>query len=418
MWIVLRRLASWLLATAFLASAGVQAQDAPPPPLFKPEELDQMLAPVALYPDALLMQVLMAATYPLDVVKAANWSKAHPDKKGDAAVQAVANETWDVSVKSLVAFPQILTTMSNKIEWTQKVGDAFLGQQKDVLDAVQRLRRQAQAAGHLSSNPQQTVSSQGQTIVIQPASPEVIYVPAYNPTVVYGAWAYPAYPPVYYPPPPAYYPGGALAAGFAWGVGVAAAGAIFSDCDWNNNDVNINVNRATNIDRNYVNTGNINTGNINRGNINTGDINRSSWQHNPQQRGGVAYRDPASRQRYAKDVPGAEARQQYRGRDAATQTAMAERPAGAGQRGDAARQPAQGRADASPAQRPSGAGQHEPTQARAGAFEGVGNGPQAQREAARGRASQQSWGGQRDGGGAAVGGGGRSGGARGGGGRR
>jgi hypothetical protein len=398
MWIVVRRAVSWLLSIAFLASVGVQAQNAPPP-LFKPEELDQMLAPVALYPDALLMQVLMAATYPLDVVKATNWAKAHPDKKGDAAVQAVASEAWDVSVKSLVAFPQILSTMSDKIEWTQKIGDAFLGQQKEVLDSVQRLRHQAQTAGHLSSNPQQTVSTQGQTIVIQPASPQVIYVPAYNPTVVYGVWAYPAYPPVYYPPPPAYYPGGAFVSGFAWGLGVAATAAIFSDCDWDNRDVNIDIDRAINIDRNYVNTGNINTGNINR----------SSWQHNPRQRGGVAYRDTASQQRYAKSVAGAEARQQYRGRDAGMQTTAAqhppsttagERPAGASRRAEVARQPAQ--------------------QPSAGAFEGLGNGSRVQQEAVRGQSSQQAMVAHRGGDGAAWGGGGRAAGfgARDGGGRQ
>lgn len=384
MWISFKRVGSWLLAAMLFASGGTWAQDAPAP--FKPEELDQMLAPVALYPDPLLMQVLMAATYPLDVVKATNWSKAHPDKKGDAAVQAVAPEPWDVSVKSLVAFPQVLLVMSDKIDWTQKLGDAFLGQQKDVLDSVQRLRRQAQAAGNLTSNPQQSVTAQGQTIVIQPADPQVIYVPAYNPTVVYGAWAYPAYPPVYYPPPPAYYPGGAFVSGFAWGLGVAAVGAIFSDCDWGHGDVNINVNKAVNIDHNYAKTGN----------VRTGDINRSTWQHNPQQRGGVAYRDSASQQRYGKNVPGAEGRQQYRGRETGVPASAQQRPAGGGERAGssgAGNRPAQQPATATASRasgRSQGADFSRPAQSSSNAFEGVGNGGQVQREAARGRGSQQS----------------------------
>lgn len=380
MWTSFSRVGCRFLAVMLLASAGARAQDAPLP--FKPEELDQMLAPVALYPDPLLMQVLMAATYPLDVVKATNWSKAHPDKKGDAAVQAVAKESWDVSVKSLVAFPQVLVIMSDRIDWTQKVGDAFLGQQKDVLDSVQRLRRQAQAAGNLQSNPQQSVTAQGQTIVIQSADPQVIYVPVYNPTVVYGAWVYPAYPPVYYPPPPAYYPGGAFVSGFAWGLGVAAAGALFSDCDWGHGDVNINVNKAVNIDHYYASSKN----------IQTGEINRSTWQHNPQQRGGVAYRDPASQQRYGRNVPGAEARQAYRGRETGVQSAAAQRPAGsmdhAGSAG-AANRPAQQPATAT-ASRTSGKPHGSTPQYGSNAFEGVGNGGQVQREAARGRGSQQS----------------------------
>ena len=155
MWMTVRRIAAWLLATALLAATGAHAQGTPTP--FKAEELDQMLAPIALYPDPVLMQVLMAATYPLDVVKAANWSKANPDKKGDAAVQAVSGETWDVSVKSLVAFPQVLEPMYDKIEWTQKLGDAFLADEKAVLAAVQRLRARAQQQGTLASNEQQKV---------------------------------------------------------------------------------------------------------------------------------------------------------------------------------------------------------------------------------------------------------------------
>jgi hypothetical protein len=210
------------------------------PAQFKPEEIEALVASIALYPDSVLAQVLMASTYPLEIVHAARWVKANPNVKGDAAVKAVEDQPWDTSVKSLVAFPQILEPMNDKLDWTQRLGDAFLAQQKDVFAAVQRLRARARESGNLKSNEQQNViveqapAGGGQTIVkIEPANPQVIYVPAYNPTVVYGAWSYPAYPPYYWPPYPAYYPGAALATGFAFafGIGIAAAGAIFSDCN-------------------------------------------------------------------------------------------------------------------------------------------------------------------------------------------
>src|SRR5262245_1023436 len=173
------------------AQAPAQGQGEPPP--FKPEEIEAMVAPIALYPDDLLSQVLMAATYPLEIVQAARWAKANPNVKGDAAVKAVESQPWDVSVKSLVAFPQILEPMNEKIDWTQKLGDAFLADQKAVLDAVQRLRAKANQAGNLKSNEQQQVvveqepQTQQTVIKIEPTNLQTIYVPAYNPTVVYGA---------------------------------------------------------------------------------------------------------------------------------------------------------------------------------------------------------------------------------------
>ncbi len=256
---------------------------------------------IALYPDSLLSQVLMASTYPLEVVQAARWSKANPKLSGDEAVKNVANESWDVSVMSLVAFPNVLEMMNEKIDWTQKVGDAFLGQQGDVMDSIQRLRRLAQNAGNLQSNEQQVVRSEAQAIVIEPAQPQTIYVPAYNPTVVYGAWPYPAYPPYYYPGVAMWYPGAALVRGFAWGVGFAAAGAIFGSCNWGSRNVNVNVNRATSINRNY-----------NRNNVGSG----GNWQHNAQHRGNVGYRDQGSRDRYSGGrASGADSRRDFRGRD-------------------------------------------------------------------------------------------------------
>ena len=173
---------------------------------FSPEELDQMLAPIALYDDALLSQVLMAASYPLEIVEAARWSQANPNLKGDAAVTAVADKTWDVSVKSLVAFPSILKQLSDHLDWTQKLGDAMIGQQADVATSIQRLRAKASAAGTLKTGKEQTVTTQTQgsetIIAIQPTNPEVVYVPTYDPNTAYGQWPYPSYPPTYYPPTP------------------------------------------------------------------------------------------------------------------------------------------------------------------------------------------------------------------------
>ncbi|MBS5849105.1 MAG: DUF3300 domain-containing protein, partial [Pseudomonas putida] len=234
----------------------VLAQDVPAPdpapqadtvaaktPVFTQEQLDQMLAPVALYPDPLLAQVLMAATYPGQVSEAVAWSKANPKASGDAAVKQVAKQPWDPSVQALVAFPQLLATLGQDPVWVQRLGDAFLAQPEDVMGAVQRLRHQAQAAGNLQSNQYQNVtvqaapatqaaSSPPSTIIIQPADPQVVYVPSYNPTTTYGTWAYPASPPVYYPPPPMYYPGSALVAGLAFGTGVAVVASLWGDCDW------------------------------------------------------------------------------------------------------------------------------------------------------------------------------------------
>ncbi|MEI5996347.1 DUF3300 domain-containing protein [Paraburkholderia bengalensis] len=300
------------------ASAPIPASEPlPAASQMPPQEIEALVAPIALYPDSLLSQVLMASTYPLEIVHAARWVKEHRNLKGEAAVKAVQDQSWDVSVKSLVAFPQVLEPMNDKLDWTQRLGDAFLANQKDVLDAIQRLRVRAQQAGNLTSNAQQKViveapSTQGapppqgsaaapapQTIVrIEPTNPQVVYVPSYNPTVVYGGWSAPAYPPTYWPPYPAYYPGAALATGFAWGLGIAAAGAIFGNCNWNSHDVNINVNKATNIDRNFDRT----------------KVEGGRWQHDAGHRQGVAYRDNATREKYARGAQGADARRDYRGR--------------------------------------------------------------------------------------------------------
>ncbi|HKS13678.1 MAG TPA: DUF3300 domain-containing protein [Pseudomonas sp.] len=293
--------------TAPVAAAAKEA-------VFSQAQLDQMLAPIALFPDPLLAQILMATTYPGEVAEAVTWSKAHPDAKGDDAVRQVASQPWDPSVQALVAFPQVLATLGQDYVWVQRLGDAFLAQPDDVMGSVQRLRRQAQDTGNLQSNQYQNVTvqaaapiapasaapaSSASTIVIQPADPQVVYVPSYNPTTVYGTWAYPASPPVYYPPPPAYYPGSALVAGLAFGTGVAIVASLWGDCDWGDNDIDIDVDRYNTINRNTQITNN-----------------QGKWQHNAVHRDGVPYRDNRSREQYGRQLNGANQREAYRGDNA------------------------------------------------------------------------------------------------------
>jgi len=293
----------WIAALLAMAVAlpGWSQND---PPAFTKEQLDQLMAPVALYPDSLLTQVLMAATYPVQVTEAVKWSAAHPNDKGDAAVTKAESEGWEPAVTSLVAFPQVLATMGQKPDWVQDMGDAFLAQPEETMDAVQRLRKMAQDAGQLKTNEQQKVVVQQPTpqqsvIVIEPAQPQVVYVPTYNPTVVYGAWPYPAYPPYYIPPPPGYYVGNALLTGMAFGAGLAITNSLWGGWNWGRNDVNINVNRYNNV-------------NVNRRITN----NNNNFTHNSAARKGVPYRDQKSNERYGKNVAGKDARNDYRGRDA------------------------------------------------------------------------------------------------------
>jgi hypothetical protein len=268
------------------------------------EQIDQMMAPVALYSDPLLAQVLMASTYPLEVVQADRWAKSHRGLKGDALTAALAKESWDDSVKSLVQVPNVLAMMADKLDWTQKVGDAVLAQQADVMDSIQRLRSRAKANDKLQSSSQQTVNVQTENqkdyIVIEPTSPTEIYVPYYQPAVVYGDWPYPAYPPLYFAPPPGYVTAGALAAGVAFGVGVAAGYALWGHCNWAGHNINVVSNRSVNI-----NNFNRNTANFNK------------WEHNPDHRHGVRYNNDAVRQKYARTdaQAGRQVRQDFRGRD-------------------------------------------------------------------------------------------------------
>lgn len=232
------RLKWWIVRALalLLAASAAAAQDRVP---FRQEELDQMLAPVALYPDSLLSQMLMASTYPLEVVQAARWSRANPGLNGQDAVRAVEHTDWDPSVKSLTAFPQVLSMMDEKLEWTERLGEAFLAQQADVTDTIQGLRRRAEAAGNLRSNEQMRVAGQGEVIVIDPPAPGVVFVPYYSPLVVYGPWWWPHYPPVFWAPPP-HYVVAAHRPAFAWGSGIViSAGFFFGHFDWPHRQVKV-----------------------------------------------------------------------------------------------------------------------------------------------------------------------------------
>src|SRR5262249_8610250 len=220
---VLRLIVIVLLWSIPLAAMAQAPQPAPQPaasqPLLKPAELEQLLAPIALHPDPLLSEMLIASTYPLEVVQADRWAKANKALKGDALTDALAKQSWDDSVKSLVQVPSALTMMADQLDWTQKLGDAMLAQQVDVMDAIQRLRESARANGKLETTKQQTVTvkteDQKQYIAIEPSSPTEISVPYYEPAVVYGAWPYPDYAPYYFAPPYGYVTAAALATGVA-----------------------------------------------------------------------------------------------------------------------------------------------------------------------------------------------------------
>lgn len=221
-----------LLAALLLALPAAQAREP-----YAEAELEQLLAPVALYPDALLSQVLMASTYPLEVVEAARWSRARAGLVGDEAVRAGADQGWDPSVTSLLAFPHLLARMDEQLSWTRELGEAFLAQESEVMDAVQRLRRRAHAAGHLLGDERVRVIDDGSILVIEYADPRLVYVPYYDPWVVYGGWGWPSYPPVAWAPWPGY---GYVHSGLWWGTGIGVTvGFFFAAVDWPHRHVKV-----------------------------------------------------------------------------------------------------------------------------------------------------------------------------------
>ena len=334
----MQRWAVLMLALVAIAPAGLRAQTPPPPDYqggpaaaLPQDQLDALLAPIALYPDQLLSQILIAATYPLDVVDAARFMQQNPGLRGDALNQALERKNWDPSVLSLTGFPQVLAMMNDKLDWTQQLGDAFLANEPQVMQTAQSLRARAQAQGNLKSTEQQKVVVQDKYIVIEPAQPQYVYVPVYNPSVIYGTWWWPSYRPWYWYPPTIYgYPprGAAITAGFIWGTAWAISGPHWgwANPNWRGGNININVNN------NYY---------FNRPGYNNRYQN-GNWQHNPDQRRGVAYRDTNVQNRYRPSNPGAQTREAYRGRAV---------NAGQGGAGNMQR-PTTGQAGAGGAQRP------------------------------------------------------------------
>ena len=370
--------------------------------VFRQEELDQILAPIALYPDSLVAQILMASTYPLEVVQADRFAKQNASLKGEALTKALESQSWDPSVKSLVNFPQVLTMMNEKLDWTQKLGDAFLAQQKPVMDTIQSLRAKAQAAGNLKTTKEQTVIVEQKIIKIEPASPQVIYVPAYNPTVVYGAWPYPAYPPYYYYPPG--YVATATAFSFMAGAAVGAAwGYAWGNTNWGGGNVDYNNNQNININNN------IDRSKYAQQRPAGGQGN--NWQHNAEHRKGVAYRDQGTAQKFnrASTSEAVQSREAFRGRTEQGRQDLGR--GGVGDRGGAGQLGGSNRpatADRGGAGQFGGGTDRSGAGSRGGAFQGIGGGGSSARSASqRGSASRGS-----------GGGGGRSGGGRSGGGRR
>lgn len=264
-----------------------------------PEQLDSLVAPIALYPDPLLSQTLVASTYPLEIIQLQQWLGKNKNLKDKALADAVQKQPWDPSIQAMAALPDVVKQLADNIKWTTDLGNAFLAQQNDVMDAVQRMRSKAQNGGNLKSSEQQKVETKvvesKQVIVIEQASPEVIYVPSYNPTVVYGAPAYP-YPPIAYPPPGYYAAGMAISFGVGLAMGAAWGGGGWGyGCGWGGNN-NVYINHNNNFVRNS--NANINRNqNINRSTARNGG-GSSNWQHNPQHRGGAPYSNGATARRY------------------------------------------------------------------------------------------------------------------------
>ena len=311
---------------------------------FSTAQIDQWVAPVALYPDSLLSQVLMASTYPANVAQAVQWSHDNPLKQGDAAIQAVSDQPWDASVKSLVAFPQLMALMGENPQWVQNLGDAFLAQPQDVMDSVQRLRQLAQQTGSLKSSTEQKVitttkkavpvkqtvtapvipsntvltanpviTEPATTVIsIEPANPDVVYIPNYNPTVVYGNWANTAYPPVYLPPPAGEPFVDSFVRGFGYSMGVATTYALFSSIDWDDDDHDHDHHHHDDDDYHHHDGGhrdgndwqhngdniNIDVNNFNRITGEHLTDKNMAWRHNPNYRNGVPYHDQDMAKRF------------------------------------------------------------------------------------------------------------------------
>jgi Protein of unknown function (DUF3300) len=284
-----------------------------------PDQLDSLVAPIALYPDPLLAQTLAASTYPLEIIQLQQWLAKNPGLKDKALADAAAKQPWDPSIQALAALPDVVKRLADDIQWTTDLGNAFLAQQNDVMDAVQRMRKKAQDKGNLKTTEQQTVETKvvesKSVIVIEQSNPQVVYVPSYDPVVVYGPPVYP-YPPIYYPPWGYYAAGVAISFGVGVMMGAFWSGGWGWGCGWGNNNITINnnnnFNRNSNIsggnrpsqqpnrgrDRNNVGGDRGNGGNRVSNQPARGGGAGNSWQHDPQHRGGAPYRDRATADRF------------------------------------------------------------------------------------------------------------------------
>lgn len=264
---------------------------------FSEAQLDSLLAPIALYPDTVLSHVLIASTYPLEVVEADRWARNNSRLKGDDAVNAVDNQDWDPSVKALVAFPDILQRMSEDLDWTQQLGDAFLASEERVMDSIQKLRNRAYASGNLDKVEHVRVIREEKTIVIEPSVERVVYVPAYDTRVVYGNWWWADYPPVYWHYPSSY----VFVSGFYWGPRVHIGPRFyFSGCHWRDRRVVV-IDRHHHHNNHFYDSRSV-----------VRYSNAKHWHHNPVHRRGVAYHDNHTRERFHSPRESYRDTQQYR----------------------------------------------------------------------------------------------------------
>jgi hypothetical protein len=275
-------------------AAAVQEQAAKIPP----DQLDSLVAPIALYPDPMLAQALAASTYPLELIQLQQWLTKNPGLKDKALADAVAKQPWDPSIQALAGLPEVVKRLADDIQWTTDLGNAFLAQQSDVMDAVQRMRKKAQDTGNLKSTEQQKVETKviesKTVIVVEQANPQVVYVPSYDPVIVYGPPIYP-YPPIYYPPAGYYAAGIAVSFGVGMMMGAFWSGGWGWGCGWGGNNT-ININNNNNFNRNSnIGSGNRPSQQPGRGGGGRGD---ASWKHNPQHRGGAPYGDRGTADRF------------------------------------------------------------------------------------------------------------------------
>lgn len=342
---------NWLRMTSLLCAGllvpgdvPLMAQQSSPPasapaetaPRLPADQLDSLVAPVALYPDDLLAQVLAASTYPLEVVQLQQWLAKHKDLKDKALADAVQKENWDPSIQGLAGLPDVVKQLADNISWTSDLGNAFLAQQSDVMEAVQRMRAKAHDGGKLKSSDQIKVETKvvesKTVVVIEQANPQVVYVPSYNPAVVWGVPPVYAYPPIVYPPPGYYAAGMALSFGVGVAMGAMWSGGWGYHCGWGGGGNNtINVNNNNNFNRNNFNNSRTNISGGNRATTLPAGGGSNQWQHNPQHRGGAPYGDRSTANKFGGTAQG-QSRQASTRQGGGT---AANRGAGAGARSSA-----------------------------------------------------------------------------------